>query len=101
MAHFHTLEEKELELTLKDLSDWKLVDGKLTASFTFKDFRTAFAFITLVAIEAEKADHHPQWSNAYGSVDFAFSTHDAGDKITNLDVEMAEYISETAKKFSS
>jgi 4a-hydroxytetrahydrobiopterin dehydratase len=71
----------------------------LKASYTFSDFRTAFAFITLIAIESEKMDHHPEWSNAYNKVNSAFPTHDAGNKITNLDTKMAHYISETAKKF--
>jgi len=99
MAKFTILDEKEISQELEKLSDWKVVGGKIKASYIFKDFRTAFAFITLISIEAEVRDHHPEWSNAYNRVEFAFCTHDAGNKITDLDIAMAHYITQTSKKF--
>ena len=92
MARFTVLEEQKIIDALKELPEWEVKDNKLYAKYTFDTFRTAFAFITLVAIEAEKMDHHPEWSNVYNTVEFEFSTHDAGDKITDLDVAMAHYI---------
>lgn len=99
MAKFTILNEEEILQELKRLSDWKVIDGKLLASYVFKDFRTAFAFITLVSIEAEVKNHHPEWSNTYNRVEFTFCTHDAGNKITDLDITMAHFITQTAKKF--
>jgi 4a-hydroxytetrahydrobiopterin dehydratase len=59
---------------------WELAaDGKsIRQSFRFKDFTEAFAFMTRIALLAEKADHHPDWSNAYNRVEISLSTHEAG-----------------------
>ena len=68
-------------------------------SFRFADFGEAFAFMTRVALEAEKADHHPEWSNVWNRVDIALSTHSAGG-LTAKDVDLArkiEAIAETAR----
>jgi len=73
---------------------WKEADNKLKATFKFKDFTTAFAFMTQVAFEAEKQQHHPDWHNVYNTVDFALSTHDAGDKVTDKDRKLAKAIDE-------
>jgi 4a-hydroxytetrahydrobiopterin dehydratase len=63
----------------------------LTAAFVFEDFRQAFAFMTQVAMLAEKVDHHPDWSNVYNRVSIALTTHDAG-AITLKDIELARQI---------
>jgi len=66
--------------------------GTLTRSFTFKNFSKAFGFMSRVALLAEKADHHPDWSNAYNKVEIVLSTHDAGG-LTQKDVDLAQKIS--------
>jgi len=71
---------------------WKNENNKLTREFTFKDFSEAFAFMTRVAIEAEKMDHHPSWSNVYDRVTIELSTHSAGNKVTDKDKKLAANI---------
>jgi 4a-hydroxytetrahydrobiopterin dehydratase len=72
---------------------WALAaDGKsIRQSFRFKDFTEAFAFMTRVALLAEKADHHPDWSNVYNRVEISLSTHEAGG-VTDWDIALAEAI---------
>ena len=64
----------------------------LKKSFTFKDFSDAFAFMTRVALLAEKHDHHPNWTNVYNTVDITLNTHSEGDKFTDKDRTMATEI---------
>ncbi|MCO5249100.1 MAG: 4a-hydroxytetrahydrobiopterin dehydratase [Chitinophagales bacterium] len=71
---------------------WQEKDNKLTKTFEFKDFTEAFVFMTRVAFIAEKADHHPEWSNVYNKVKIELCTHDAGSKITDKDRKMAAEI---------
>ncbi len=71
---------------------WETKDNKLYRKFTFSNFVEAFAFMTKVALEAEKADHHPEWKNVYNSVEIWLSTHDAGDQITEKDEKLARKI---------
>jgi len=71
---------------------WIENDNKLTKTFTFQDFTEAFGFMTKVAIEAEKMNHHPEWTNVYNKVTFKLSTHDAGDVVTEKDRKLAEII---------
>ena len=76
---------------------WKLEkkdSGKemLIRTFIFKDFSEAFAFMLRVAIEAEKLNHHPLWTNVYNKVEIWLSTHDAGDIVTQKDIKLAEKI---------
>jgi 4a-hydroxytetrahydrobiopterin dehydratase len=86
-----------LLLLLQDLNSmWTEKDNKLQKSFTFSDFTEAFGFMAKVAIEAEKMNHHPEWSNVYNSVSFQLSTHDAGDIVTEKDRQLAEIIDKLA-----
>lgn len=71
---------------------WDIREGKLCRSFTFKDFSEAFAFMTRVAMIAEKQNHHPEWSNVYNTVHIALSTHDAGGAVTEKDHRLATAI---------
>jgi 4a-hydroxytetrahydrobiopterin dehydratase len=75
---------------------WKEEDNKLKKTFEFKDFVSAFGFMSKVAIVAEKMNHHPNWSNTYNTVSFELSTHDAGDKVTEKDHKLAESIDKLA-----
>ena len=63
----------------------------ITKEFAFKDFNRAFAFMTQVALAAEKADHHPEWFNVYNKVRITLSTHDAGG-VTEKDLKLAAFI---------
>jgi 4a-hydroxytetrahydrobiopterin dehydratase len=74
------------------IMEWKEEKNLLKKSFTFKDFKEAFGFMTKVALVAEKMDHHPSWTNVYNKVDFELSTHDAGDKVTEKDHKLAKAI---------
>ena len=71
---------------------WQEENDKLYKKFEFKDFSQAFAFMTRVALAAEKMDHHPLWTNVYNKVEIWLNTHDAGDKITSKDRELAKII---------
>lgn len=71
---------------------WQENNNKLSQEFTFKNFSEAFAFMTRVAILAEKMDHHPEWSNIYNRVTINLSTHDAGDVVTDKDHALAASI---------
>ena len=71
---------------------WQEENNKLYKKFTFKDFAEAFAFMTRVAILAEKVNHHPTWENTYNTVQIWLSTHDAGNVITEKDKTLANAI---------
>jgi 4a-hydroxytetrahydrobiopterin dehydratase len=84
------LTEAGREAALKDLSGWTYhaETRAIRRTFHFADFAQAFAFMTRVALAAEKADHHPDWSNSWNKVDVALSTHSAGG-VTGLDLTLA------------
>ena len=71
---------------------WQEKDDKLTRSFEFENFVEAFSFLTKVALEAEKAQHHPEITNVYNKVTLSLSTHDSGNKITRKDRDLAQQI---------
>jgi len=71
---------------------WKEENNSLYKKFEFKNFSEAFAFMTRVAIEAEKMDHHPKWTNVYNQLEIWLNTHDAGDIVTDKDRKLAEKI---------
>jgi 4a-hydroxytetrahydrobiopterin dehydratase len=77
---------------------WTLEDGgkALIRSFTFKNFSEAYAFLTRVALHAEKVDHHPEFTNAWNRVDFRLTSHDAGG-VSDRDRGLAEAINELAR----
>ena len=87
---------KKTDIELKDdaiakLTDWKVVNGKLNRVLEFDNFVDAFAFMTKVAMVAEKMDHHPELFNVYNRVVIDLTTHDAGG-IGVLDIELAQKI---------
>jgi len=71
---------------------WKEENNKLYKKFEFKNFSEAFAFMTRVALAAEKMDHHPLWTNVYNKVEIWLNTHDAGDVVTDKDKKLAKKI---------
>ncbi len=82
---------------LPALPGWTLDTARdgLTRQFKFKDFVAAFGFMTKVALLAEKADHHPEWSNVWNKVDILLTTHDAGG-LSKRDIELAKAIDAVA-----
>ena len=91
------LEGQARAAALATLSGWSEVDGRdaITKTFVFRDFNAAFGFMTRVALLAERADHHPEWSNVYKTVVVTLATHDAGG-LTALDVRLAEAMNRIA-----
>jgi 4a-hydroxytetrahydrobiopterin dehydratase len=71
---------------------WIEENNNLYKKFEFKDFSEAFAFMTRVALAAEKMNHHPLWTNVYNKVEIWLSTHDAGDIVTDKDRKLAAII---------
>lgn len=76
---------------------WTEEDNELYRRFQFADFSEAFAFMTRVALEAEKMDHHPKWTNVYNRVEIWLSTHSAGNVVTEKDHALARRIDELVK----
>lgn len=87
------LSQSELEKACVELTDWAYepVRSALVRRLVFPDFSAAFAFMTRVALLAEKMDHHPEWSNVWNRVDILLTTHDAGG-LSTRDVAMARAI---------
>jgi len=87
------LNEDQRAAALDALGEWDYDEARdgLTRSFLFADFSEAFAFMTRVALIAEKMDHHPEWSNVWNRVDILLTTHDAGG-LSERDVRMAEAV---------
>ena len=80
-----------IDLNKTCASPWQLRNEKLYKQFKFEDFATAFGFMSSVAICAERADHHPEWSNVYNKVDIELTTHEASG-ITERDFALASQI---------
>jgi 4a-hydroxytetrahydrobiopterin dehydratase len=82
------------------LSAWKKSEEKLYRKYDFKDFNEAFGFMTQVALEAEKQNHHPNWYNVYNQVEITLTTHDLGHKVGPKDYKLAQAIETIFKKNS-
>lgn len=84
------ISETEMEAFMAELPQWQKTEGRpaISRNFTFANFSEAFGFMTRVALEAEKLNHHPEWFNVYKRVDVTLSTHDAGG-LTRLDFRLA------------
>ncbi|HMV14215.1 MAG TPA: 4a-hydroxytetrahydrobiopterin dehydratase [Chitinophagales bacterium] len=74
------------------MTTWNTKDNKLEKEFIFKDFVAAFAFLTKIAIVAEKQNHHPEIYNVYNKVKISLQTHDAGNTVTEKDFTLAKTI---------
>ncbi|MEM6647722.1 MAG: 4a-hydroxytetrahydrobiopterin dehydratase [Bacteroidota bacterium] len=75
-----------------NLPGWTYADDALTKTFEFANFRAAVSFIVRMAFYAEELNHHPELANVYNRVTITLKTHDAGDKVTDLDVQLAQAI---------
>jgi len=89
------LTEAEVAAALAGLPGWSLDGAAIRREFRFADFSEAFAFMTRVALAAEKADHHPDWSNSWNKVGIGLSTHSEGG-VTGLDIALARTIDSLA-----
>ncbi len=85
------LSEEEIRLRLVDVAGWELHEGKLHRELQFSDFVEAFGFMSRVALLAESAGHHPEWSNVYNTVRIDLATHDVGG-ISERDFDLAAKI---------
>jgi 4a-hydroxytetrahydrobiopterin dehydratase len=88
---YRKLSESEIQTEVVKLSGWKVVNGKLNRSLDFDNFVNAFGFMTKVALEAEKMNHHPEWMNVYNRIEINLITHDL-DGISTFDVKLAGLI---------
>ncbi|XP_060710149.1 pterin-4-alpha-carbinolamine dehydratase [Hemiscyllium ocellatum] len=93
----HRLSAEQREQLLPNLQavGWSDVEGRdaIYKEFVFKNFNQAFGFMTKVALQAEKMDHHPEWFNVYNKVHITLSTHDCGG-LSERDIKMATFIEE-------
>lgn len=94
---YRKLSEKEIKDEMSKLKGWQIVDGKLNRTFEFADFNEAFGFMTRVAMEVEKLNHHPEWFNVYNRVKIELVTHDV-DGLSNFDFKLAHIINRIAGK---
>ena len=92
------LDPAQIAKNVADLQDWGVTEDAraIVRSFKFGDFAEAFSFMTRVAIYAERADHHPEWSNVYNQVDIRLTTHDC-DGVSELDLDLARRIDAAAQ----
>lgn len=86
------LDKQQIDKVLADLSGWSLEGNALSRTFEFSNFREAVSFIVRVSFEAEDLNHHPEISNVYNRVEIRLTTHDAGDRVTEMDVKLARAI---------
>ena len=84
------LAEAEIRAALVALPGWALERDALAKTFKFGSFREALSFMVRAGFEAEELNHHPEWTNVYNRVAVRLNTHDAGDKVTAKDVELAK-----------
>jgi 4a-hydroxytetrahydrobiopterin dehydratase len=89
---YKKLSDTEIDHELSKLKTWKVVNSKLNRVFEFDSFVQAFGFMTKVALEAEKMNHHPEWFNVYNMVRIDLVTHDVGGAISNYDIKLAATI---------
>ena len=93
----------QIEEVKNILSDWNLTnDGRdaVTKNFKFSNFKLAFSFMTLIAIEAEKIDHHPEWENVYNKLKITLTTHDV-EGLSDKDIQLGKFIDASYQKFKN
>lgn len=88
-----------LTAALATLPAWKLQGDALERTFTFTDFTQALAYMNDAAPEIERLNHHPEWTNVYNRVSVRLTTHDAGNRVTTADVELAKMLDWVAIRF--
>jgi len=86
------LSEQEINSALESLEGWGFDDDKISKKFEFDNFKESLAFIVRVGLEAELKGHHPRIFNVYNTVTIGLQTHDADDKVTEKDIDLATAI---------
>ena len=94
---YQKLSQQEIELEIGKIQGWKVANGKLNRTFEFENFVQAFGFMTQVAIEAEKINHHPEWFNVYNRLEINLVTHD-DNGISYYDFKLAGTINHLYNK---
>ena len=88
----------QINESLAKLPGWTFAEDKLSREYRFANFTEAMGFITEMAFACEKANHHPELFNVYSRVEIGLTTHDAGNKVTEKDVELAAELEKIARK---
>lgn len=91
------LSQEEIERALKNLRGWKYENNRIYKVYTFASFKEAVGFIVRIAFEAERFNHHPEIQNLYNRVTLSLTTHDAGDRVTIKDIELARSIEDISR----
>ncbi len=92
MNSIEILQPDQIARVLSDLPGWRHCADQLEKEFTFSSFREAVSFIVRVSFEAEERDHHPEIVNVYNRVTLRLATHDAGNVVTERDIDLARTI---------
>ncbi len=87
------LTEEQINERLEEMEGWEYADGAIHTAFELENFKEAFTVMTRIAFEAERLNHHPEWTNVYNKLEITLSTHDAGG-VTDNDFEFASVIDE-------
>lgn len=90
------LSQAEIETAVAELAGWTVEDGKLAKAFKFESFAAALGWMVAAGVEADKLDHHPDWSNSYNKVQVNLVTHDLDNQISTLDVDLAQKMEKLA-----
>lgn len=90
------LKDEEIEAALAGLPGWTLEQGKLHKQFKFGSFAQAMGWMVAVAIQADRLDHHPEWANVYNRVTVDLVTHHLDNRVSHLDVALAQVMEELA-----
>jgi len=98
MTKIHKYTPQARKQALAKLTGWQKLRGReaIGKQYVFADFSASFAWMTQIALYAEKADHHPEWFNVYNKIEVTLATHEAGG-ITQKDISMARYMDTCAK----
>ena len=86
------LTTQELESALEQVKGWSFSEDSINKEFKFNDFKEAMGFLVRIGFEAEEQGHHPELFNVYNTVKISLKTHDAGDKVTSKDIQLAKTI---------
>ena len=92
MSNRTPLTSEEIETALSKLPEWRFENDCISRRFEFSTFKEAISFLVRASFEAESLNHHPELVNVYNRVDVTLSTHDAGNKVTQMDIDLASAI---------
>lgn len=90
------LDQEAIQAALAEMSGWEVQEGKLHKQFKFDTFGQALGWMVTVGVQADKLDHHPEWSNVYNKVTVDLTTHELDNAISDLDVKLAKAMDKAA-----